>query len=214
MIYGSTRMKKNIELERKYGKIVNCEKNKTKGGFFMSDKPKKSIFKRWWFWVIAVIIVGAVAAGGSGEEEPKKVANNKAAETSATPQKEFKIGDTVQLGDNVLTVTKVDKSAGNEFDKPKQGNEFVIVHVRIENKGKDKIDYNPLDFKLQNSNGQLVDAAITGIGNDTALQAGQLTPGGKVEGSITFEAPKGDTKLQLQYTPSFWSDKTIKVNLQ
>ena len=190
-------------------------KKKIKGGFFMSEKPKKSIFKRWWFWVIAVIIVGAVAAGGSGEEEPKKVASNKATEANATPeQKEFKIGDTVQLGDNVLTVTKVDKSAGDEFDKPKQGNEFVIVHVRIENKGKDKIDYNPLDFKLQNSNGQLVDSAITGIGNDTALQAGQLTPGGKVEGSITFEAPKGDTKLQLQYTPSFWSDKTIKVNLQ
>ena len=191
-------------------------KKKIKGGFFMSDKPKKSIFKRWWFWVVAVIVVGAVAAGGSGEEEPKKVASNKATEANATPkeQKEFKIGDTVQLGDNVLTVTKVDKSAGDEFDKPKQGNEFVIVHVRIENKGKDKIDYNPFDFKLQNSNGQLVDAAITGIGNDTALQAGQLTPGGKVEGSITFEAPKGDTKLQLQYTPSFWSDKTIKVNLQ
>ena len=208
-------MKKNIELERKYGKIVNCEKTKLKGDFFMSDKPKKSIFKRWWFWVIAVIIVGAVAAGGSGEDEPKKVSSSKATEANATPeQKEFKIGDTVQLGDNVLTVTKVDKSAGDEFDKPKQGNEYVIVHVRIENKGKDKIDYNPFDFKLQNSNGQLVDAAITGIGNDTALQAGQLTPGGKVEGSITFEAPKGDTKLQLQYTPSFWSDKTIKVNLQ
>lgn len=190
-------------------------KKKTKGGFFMSDKPKKSIFKRWWFWVIAVIIVGAIAAGGSGEEEPKKVASSKATEANATPeQKEFKIGDTVQLGDNVLTVTKVDKSAGDEFDKPKQGNEFVIVHVRIENKGKDTIDYNPFDFKLQNSNGQLVDAAITSIGGNTALEAGQLTPGGKVEGSITFEAPKGDTKLQLQYTPSFWSDKTIKVNLQ
>jgi hypothetical protein len=182
----------------------------------MSDKPKKSIFKRWWFWVIAVIVVGAIAAGGSGEEEPEKVASNKATEANATPkeQKEFKIGDTVQLGDNVLTVTKVDKSAGDEFDKPKQGNEYVIVHVRIENKGKEKIDYNPFDFKLQNSNGQLVDAAITSIGGNTALEAGQLTPGGKVEGSITFEAPKGDTKLQLQYTPSFWSDKTIKVNLQ
>lgn len=190
-------------------------KKKIKGGFFMSDKPKKSIFKRWWFWVIAVIIVGAIAAGGSGEEEPKKVASNKATEANATPeQKEFKIGDTVQLGDNVLTVTKVDKSAGDEFDKPKQGNEFVIVHVRIENKGKDTIDYNPFDFKLKNSNGQLVDAAITSIGGDTALEAGQLTPNGKVEGTITFEAPQGDKGLQLQYTPSFWSDKTIKVNLQ
>jgi hypothetical protein len=183
----------------------------------MSDKPKKSIFKRWWFWVIAVILVSAIAAGGSGEEEPKKVAD-KATETSATPKKEqpkeFKVGDTVQLGDNVLTVTKVEKSAGNEFDKPKQGNEYVIVHVRIENKGKDTIDYNPFDFKLKNSNGQLVDAAITSIGGDTALEAGQLTPNGKVEGTITFEAPQGDKGLQLQYTPSFWSDKTIKVNLQ
>ena len=184
----------------------------------MSDKPKKSIFKRWWFWVIAVIVIVAIAAGGSGDEEPKKVASNKATETSGTPkdeqQKEFKIGDAVQLGDNVLTVTKVEKSAGDEFEKPQQGKEFVIVHVKIENKGKETIDYNPFDFKLKNSQGQIVDVAITSIGGDTALQAGQLAPNGNVSGTLTFEAPQGDKGLQLQYTPSFWSDKTIKVNLQ
>jgi hypothetical protein len=174
--------------------------------------------KRKLFGTLAAAFLVLGLAACSGEEETAKKVSSDDSKTTETKKEEkeqiFKVGDTVQLGDNVLTVTKVDKSAGNEFDKPKQGNEYVIVHVRIENKGKDTIDYNPFDFKLKNSNGQLVDPTFSTIDSDTALEAGQLTPNGKAEGTISFEAPQGDKGLQLQYTPSFWSDKTIKVNLQ
>jgi hypothetical protein len=183
-------------------------KNKIRGGFFVKRKLFGAI-------ATAFLVLG-LAACSAQEETAKKVSssNSKTTETKKEEPQVFKIGDTVQLGDNVLTVTKVDKSAGNEFDKPKQGNEYVIVHVRIENHGKDTIDYNPYDFKLKNSNGQLVDPAVTSIGSDTALDSGQLDPNGKVEGTIAFEAPQGDKGLQLQYTPSFWDNKKIMVNLQ
>jgi Domain of unknown function (DUF4352) len=174
--------------------------------------------KRKLFGTLAATFLVLGLAACSGEEETAKKVSGDDSKTTETKKEEkeqiFKVGDTVQLGDNVLTVTKVDKSAGNEFETPKQGNEFVIVHVRIENKGKDTIDYNPFDFKLKNSNGQLVDPAFSTVDQNTALESGQLAPNGKVEGTISFEAPKGDKGLQLQYTPSFWSDKTIKVNLQ
>lgn len=192
------------------------------------------IFKKWWFWLIAVIIVIALAGGGGEEESATKV--DKAAETSAQAEKdekavetstsaeneeeappvkeEFSVGEKVQLGDNVLTVTKAEKSAGSEYDQPKDGHEYVVVTVVIENAGDENFSYNPFDFKMSNSQGQILDQAFTTIDTNTSLQSGELAPGGKVTGTIAFEQPAGDSGLQLQYTPSFWSDKTIKVNLQ
>jgi hypothetical protein len=190
-------------------------------------KMKKPFYKKWWVWLIGIIAVFAIAGGGGEEEETATKGSSVTAETSTTEnttnqeetktepaKEEYAVGEQVQLGDNLLTVTKVDKSAGGDFDKPKDGHEYVIVTVEINNAGDENISYNPFDFKMSNSQGQIVDQAFTTVDTNTALQSGELAPGGKVSGTIAFEQPAGDTDLQLQYTPGFWSDKTIKVNLQ
>ena len=59
------------------------------------------------------------------------------------------------------------RTQGNEWSKPKSGNEFVTITVNIENKGKEKLDYNPLYFKLQNSQGQQEGMTFTTINQDT-----------------------------------------------
>lgn len=188
----------------------------------MVEKVKKPFYKKWWVWLLAVIIIVAFANGGGEEETAKKVdSDTKATETSSTPEKKdeavkdvYAVGEAVKLGENVLTVTNVSKSTGSDFDKPKQGHEYVIVTVQIENAGEENISYNPFDFKMSNSQGQIVDTGFITVDSDTALSSGELAPGGKVSGTVSFEQPAGDTGLQLQYSPSFWSDKTIKVNLQ
>ncbi|HAQ07622.1 MAG TPA: DUF4352 domain-containing protein, partial [Bacillus bacterium] len=153
------------------------------------------------------------ASSFASGEEAKDEAKDEAKEKE--PAKEvFSVGEKVQLGDNVLTVLKVEKSSGSEFDQPKGDHEYVIVTVEINNAGDENITYNPFDFKMANSQGQIVDQAFTTVDTDTALQSGELASGGKVTGTIAFEQPAGDTGLQLQYSPSFWSDKTIKVSLQ
>ncbi|PLR99579.1 DUF4352 domain-containing protein [Bacillus sp. T33-2] len=170
---------------------------------------------------VPLFLAGLLLAGCSGETtEPKKVGE----ETSTQPQENkeevkkdqvFKVGEQIQLGDNVLTVTKVEKSQGGEFDKPQQGNEFVIVGVKIENGGKENISYNPFDFQVKNSQGQITDTVFTTANQDTVLNAGELAPAGTVEGTLAFEAPAGDAGLQLIYKPNFWLDnETITVNLQ
>lgn len=191
----------------------------------MTEKSKKPFYKKWWVWLVAIIVAVAVAGGG-GEEEAATKVDGEAAEATSAPEKKveekekepvkevFAVGEKVQLGDNVLTVTKVERSAGSEFDQPKGGHEYVIITVEINNAGTENISYNPFDFKMANSQGQIVDQAFTTVDTDTALQSGELASGGKVSGTIAFEQPAGDTGLQLQYSPSFWSDKTIKVNLQ
>ena len=43
-----------------------------------------------------------------------------------------------------------------EYDKLEKGNEFVIVHVTVENIGNQKVRINPLDFYLERGDGSIV----------------------------------------------------------
>ncbi|MFP5116040.1 DUF4352 domain-containing protein [Bacillaceae bacterium C204] len=188
-----------------------------------TDMRDKSLmnksFKFGWLGFIALlvlIIIAAVArSGGNSSETPKEVLsrNSTSSLTKTKAPKEFQVGETFQLDEYKVSVNKVEKSTGNKFDKPKSGNEFVIVTVTIENGGTATIDYNQFDFNIKNSQGNMIEATITTIDDDTRFNAGLLPSGGKVSGTVVFEAPKDDTKLQLIFTPSFWSDKTITINL-
>ncbi|MCM3589618.1 MULTISPECIES: DUF4352 domain-containing protein [Brevibacillus] len=202
----------------------------------MSENVKKPIWKKWWFWAIVIIFVAIANSGndtepsiaqptssiqqssenlGQSQEQSEQPQQSAAKPEQKTKEsKEFKVGDVVQMGDYKLTVDEVKKSAGSDFDKPKDGMEYVILKVTIENGGSKNISYNPFDFKMSNSQGQITDKAFTIVDNNTALQSGELAPGGKVSGTIVFEEPKDDAKLQLQFTPNFWSSDTIKINLQ
>ncbi|OOZ85007.1 DUF4352 domain-containing protein [Bacillus cereus] len=160
----------------------------------------------------------SLAACGDTSESAKKVSTNekKTEQTSEKKEekKEFKVGETIQLGDHKLTVSNIEKSQGGEFDKPKEGHEFIIANLTIENGGKEEISYNPFDFTLQNSEGNIVNETFTTVNQNTQLNAGQLAPNGKVTGSIAFEAKQSDPKLQLIFKPNFLSSKEIRVNLQ
>lgn len=191
------------------------------------ERVRKPIYKRWWVWIIAIIIlIGIVAKDGESEQtsgEPQTVENSDNTEEEKEikeekdekniENKEFKIGEKVELDGHVVEVTEVEKSSGDDFDKPSDGKEYVIVHVSIENNGDKEISYNPFNFKMKNSNGQIEDQTFTIIDNDTALSSGDLAPGGNVSGTIAFEQPIDDDGLQLIFEPSFWSNKEIIFNL-
>lgn len=76
------------------------------------------------------------------------------------------------------------------------------------------MSYNPFDFTMQNSQGQILDGAFTLAEQDKQLSSGELAPKGKVNGVLVFEQPKGDTGLQLIYQPNFWNDGKIKIEIK
>jgi len=93
--------------------------------------------------------------------------------------------------------------------------EYVIVTVNIKNNSDDKISYNPLDYKMQNSKGQITDMTFTTVDSKTALSSGELAAGGEVEGTVTFEQPKDDAGLVLIYQSNFFNDnEIIKFNIK
>ena len=172
---------------------------------------KKQGVKIWQVVLLAVIVVGvtgAVAGGGQptartaqSVSEPAQEQTN--AETSQSQQEqtktEFSQSETVTFRDVDYTVTAVEKTTGTEYDQAKAGYEYVIVSIRIENKSDEKISYNAFDWKMENSNGQEESTTFTIVDSDTALNSGDLNPGGIVEGTVTFEEPQGDTGLKLNY---------------
>ena len=182
------------------------------------EKEKKSILKKWWFWLIVVVVIVAIVSSQGKTSDTTKGNSTTIQTSSGTENKEEKTeynqGEEARLGKGAITVTNVERSQGTTYSKPKNGKEYVIVHVTIENKGNSNLSYNPFYFKMQNSQGQQEGMTFTIVNQDTALESGELIPGGKVSGTIAFEQPKGDTGLMLVYSDSIWSSKELKIKLQ
>lgn len=179
-----------------------------------AENEKKPIYKKWWFWLLVIIvIVGIAGSGSNNNDKTTQTASSSTTSTTQNEKTEYNQGEEAILGKGAITVTKVEKSQGSEWDKPKSGKEFVIVHLTIENKGNSNLSYNPFYFKMQNSQGQQESMTFTTVDQDTSLQSGELIPGGKVTGTIAFEQPKGDTGLVLIYSDSIWSSKELKIKL-
>lgn len=165
--------------------------------------------------MILIVVIALVNSGGD-DNEPQKVngSGNAAQSEQVDTSKVFGINEAVKYNGLELSVTKVARSSGKEFDKPKDGMEFIIVTVKYKNVGDEKISYNPFDFKMLNSKGQITDQTFTTVNTETALSSGELAPGGEISGTIAFEQPKGDTGLKLQYTGNwFSSDADIEFQL-
>lgn len=197
---------------------------------------KKPVYKRWWFWVIVILVIGAVGSSMGDESDTidKQVETKEAdsketeaqegteetteeeAEEETEPEEEkeeFKTNEKIEFEGRVLEVTDIEYSNGSDFDKPKDGMEYVIVSVLIENNSDKELSYNPYDFKMQNSQGQIESQAFTIIDKETSLSSGKLAPGGNVSGTVVWEQPKDDDGLKLIFEPSFWSNKRVTVEL-
>lgn len=171
------------------------------------------------FSIFMVLLVGsgensgsASSSGSSSSGSTASVSTSQSSTASTEAKKPqtkdfYKVGEAASVDGVSVTVTKVEKSNGSDFDKPKDGMEFVIVNVQIKNGSKDKITYNPFDFKVQNSKGQITDETFSTANTDTALQSGELAPNGSVQGSIVFEEPVNDSALVLQYQENIFTDK-------
>ena len=185
---------------------------------------KKQGIKVWQIILIVVVVIGIIGAvAGKGNEQPTSKDNGSEKESVTADKKaekkeektEFSQNETVTFKDVDFTVTNVEKTTGSEYDTAKEGYEYVIVTVKIENKSDKKISYNPYDWKMENSNGQEVDTTFTITNKDTELHNGDLNAGGMVEGSLAFEQPQRDTGLKLNYYDNalFDEDASFKIKI-
>lgn len=144
------------------------------------------------------------------EETTTPIAQNEAPVVA-----ESATGDATDTDAGMITVKDVKVVKPGEYDTIKKGNELILVTVEIVNNKDKQIDYNPYNFQMVNSKGQVSDGAISVISNnDTALGSGKLEPQGIVEGTIAYEQPKGEPNLKLAVKGNMFSDTATYIDLE
>jgi len=134
--------------------------------------------------------------------------SSQSTDTSTTNQI-AKVGQTITVDGVACTLISVKTLAADEITKPKPGNEFIVVHIKLNNTGSDEKNYNPFDFHVKSGSGNITDEEIVPPQSYTAnneLNSGKLSAGGAVEGDIVFQVPKGDHKAQMTWQPSFFGN--------
>ncbi len=135
--------------------------------------------------------------------------NGSSSSSSSSTGQIAKVGQSITISDVTTMLVSVKTLAGDEFSKPKPGNEFVVVHIKMVNNGSSEQDYNPFDFHVKSGTGNITDMEIVVPSSYTAnnqLQSGKLSARGTVEGDIVFQAPRGDHKSELTWQPSFFGN--------
>ena len=96
-------------------------------------------------------------------------------------------------------ITNIKEVESTQYKKPKEGNRFVMVTIKMENYSKNKVKYSYRNWKMLNSDGEESARIFTPVNANTALYSGNLVVGGSKYGTLVFEEPKDDNNLYLQF---------------
>jgi len=127
----------------------------------------------------------------------------------------YSMKETARVEDMTVRVTKAVKTEGTEEIQPKEGKEFVVVTVTVQNRGRDNVYYNPQNFKIKNAQKQLQRPVQNKLEEATELGYGELMPGGTATGTIVFEVNKTDKNLSLIFSDdSIEFEDTAEIRLK
>ncbi len=190
-----------------------------------SEKPKKKRSALKWLLGILIgslLLCGVIVAANTGLKGDQQVtvtnstskqSGNTASKGSGTsdsnPATVAKVGETITINDTDLSCTllSVHKLATDDYTKPKPGQEFIYVHIKLVNNGSEEQSYNPFDFHVKSGTGNITNEEIppsTYTANNM-LSSGKLSAKGSVEGDIAFQVPIGDSKAQFTWSPSIFN---------
>lgn len=174
-------------------------------------------------FIILFIVVGVL---GSTEDsnEPKRtnrtdatnsdaIVETEVATTTAQIEKEdvFYVGETAVLKGVSVTLLSVTESTGSDYNKPTDGNVFVLCEFEIANDSDTEINVSSMmsfeaycdDYTCTFSLGALMEK-----GNKNQLD-GTVASGKKFNGVIGYEVPTDWKELEVRFTPDFWSGREI-----
>ena len=160
--------------------------------------------------IIAIVVIGIIAIGSmAGKDEPKLVDSNDSSSVNQSTKTTFKVGETAELNDIVVSLVDVKESYGSAYNKPKSGNVFVLAEFDIANNSNSEIAVSSMlsfeaycdDYTCTFSLGALMEK-----GNKNQLD-GSVAPGKKFNGVIGYEVPVDWQEMEFHFTPDFWNGK-------
>ena len=150
-------------------------------------------------------LVGTVPTGD-------KISSATPSEDAANRNKEtFKLGDSVELDNVIVTFLNVTEASGSQFNKPREGNIFLLCEFEIDNNSTEEISVSSIlsfeaycdDYACEYSLGALLDK-----GTKDQLD-GSVAAGKKMKGVVGYEVPADWKELEVQYTLDLFNDQKI-----
>lgn len=179
---------------------------------------------KWWYILVGILIIGIIGALTTKDDGPQKVggdgpSTSQSPSVSAsvppsptTPAKEtFGVGEQVSLSDIVVTLTGIEESNGSDFNKPKDGNVFILCSFNIENNSSNDINVSSLlSFETYVDDYSTSISLGAQIESDAKQLDGSIAAGKKMAGAIGYEVSKDWKEIEISFTPDFWRGKDIK----
>lgn len=165
--------------------------------------------------ILVFFVLIAVIGSSGDDDEPKKVDSSTPVQTEQTPETEdknvFYVGETAELKGVNVTLVGVTESTGSTYNKPTDGNVFVLCEFEIANNADKEITVSSLmsfeaycdDYTCTSSLSALIEK-----GNKNQLD-GTVAAGKKFNGVVGYEVPTNWQELEIVFTPDFWSGKDI-----
>ena len=183
-------------------------------------------------WIIIGVIVVILLAAllGGGDDKPKKVENSKVESTQQDEKKSeepktdvnteevkdiFEVGETAELNDVQVTLLSYKESKGSEYNKPSDGNVFLMAEFEIVNNSDSEMNVSSVmsfeayadDYSLNYSFGALMD-------NEDRQMDGTIAAGKKMKGYIGYEVPKDWSTVEIHFTDDVWSNNKFKFEIK
>ena len=165
---------------------------------------------------LATMCVGCGKTNQNPNETTTTTESTAATTSVATENREvnYKQGEVIRYGNEEVTITDVVKgytltaadstsSSAPSYYKPASGNQYIKVTVNIKNVSSAQAALSSSEFKIQNSQGQLLSTAGPNYYLKDKFQTLTIGGGGSSSGSMIFEAPINDSNIKLVYTPVY-----------
>lgn len=167
--------------------------------------------------VIVFFVLVVIISSMGEDDKPKKIENGTATKVEDTKKEvkeektEFYVGETAELKDVSVSFVEVTENNGSTYNKPTDGNVFVLCEFEIANNSDSEINVSSMlsfeaycdDYACTYSLGALMEK-----GNKNQLD-GTVGAGKKFNGVIGYEVPADWEELEVRFTPDFWSGKDI-----
>lgn len=172
--------------------------------------------------VVVVLMVIAALAGGGESNTPPKVEStsgtSQAASQSSEAQPEqtvFTVGDTVELNGVKTTLLSAEEYPGKQYMMPTDGNVFLVCQFEIENDSSEEINVSSMVSFNAYCDDYSVSLSITGEMLEDSWKSldGTVAPGKKINGVIAYEIPQDWQKMEISYTPSYWSGHDVQFEI-
>ncbi len=213
----ATKVCKHCKTEIPYGAKVCPQCRKKQGGVL-----------KW--VIIAIVVIGIIgAAAGGGDDKPTKVGDNNpssaggnsnesqqnSVESLSEEEKEtvFRKGEIAELNGVQVTLTDYKESTGSEYNKPTDGNVFLMAEFEIANNTEKELAISSaLSFEAYADDYALNFSFSALMEKEGNQLDGTIAAGKKLKGWIGWEVPADYQNVEIHFTDNVWSsDKFVFV---